>query len=122
MFPKLRLKLKPNLISLAGGMQQLPCTDPAMRATPLQPAEWREKMAHASAVNAAAADAGGQPGQVGGGGAGGGAAPGVTAGLDGSAGQWGVNCIRRLCQPHTFRTALLGVCAIDQVGGNKGRI
>jgi hypothetical protein len=56
-FPKLRLKLKPNLISLAGGMAQLPCTDPAMRAMPLQPAEWREKMAHATAVNAAA-DAG----------------------------------------------------------------
>lgn len=53
MFPKLRLKLKPNLISLAGGMAQLPCTDPAMRATPLQPAEWREKMAHATAVNSA---------------------------------------------------------------------
>lgn len=53
MFPKLRLKLKPNLISLAGGMAALPCTDPAMRATPLQPAEWREMMKKASAVNAA---------------------------------------------------------------------
>jgi hypothetical protein len=53
MFPKLRLKLKPNLISLAGGMSVLPCTDAAMRATPLQPAQWREKMAHATAVNAA---------------------------------------------------------------------
>lgn len=92
MFPKLRLKLKPNLISLAGGMEQLPCTDPAMRATPLQPSEWREKMAHASAVNAAV-DAG-QPGPVGGGDAG--AAPGVTAGLGRQA--RGVCCIRRLCQ------------------------
>jgi hypothetical protein len=53
MFPKLRLKHKPNLISLAGGMAQLPCTDPDMRATPLDPAAWREKMAAAAAVNAA---------------------------------------------------------------------
>lgn len=53
MFPKLRLKAKPNLISLAGGMAQLPCTDPAMRATPLDPAQWREKMQQAAAVNAA---------------------------------------------------------------------
>jgi hypothetical protein len=74
MFPKLRLKLKPNLISLAGGMQQLPCTDPAMRATPLLPAEWREKMAAASAVNAAVEA--GQSEPVGGGAAG--QAPGVS--------------------------------------------
>lgn len=53
MFPKLRLKLKPNLISLAGGMAALPCTDPTMRATPLTPAEWRQKMAAATAVNGA---------------------------------------------------------------------
>jgi predicted sulfurtransferase len=53
MFPKLRLKLKPNLISLAGGMAAIPCTDPAMRATPLDPQQWRQKLAQADAVNAA---------------------------------------------------------------------
>ena len=42
MFPKLRLKLKPSLISLAGGMEQFPITEPAARATPLPPAAWRD--------------------------------------------------------------------------------
>lgn len=64
MFPKLRLKLKPNLISLTGGMQAIPCTDPAMRATPLDPQQWRQKLAEAGAVNAGGQD--GQPEQVGG--------------------------------------------------------
>jgi hypothetical protein len=53
MFPRLRLKLKPNLISLAGGMAGIPVTQPHARATPLAPAEWRAKMAQAAAVNAA---------------------------------------------------------------------
>ncbi len=34
MYPKLRLKYKPNLISLAGGMQELPITKPEERAIP----------------------------------------------------------------------------------------
>eukprot|EP00775_Hariotina_reticulata_P008460 gene8460-8644_t len=59
MFPKLRLKLKPNLISLTGGMQAIPCTDPAMRATPLDPHQWRQKLAEAGAVNVP-----GQDGQI----------------------------------------------------------
>lgn len=45
MFPKLRLKYKPNLISLAGGMESLPITDPSARATPLSPSEWRRLLA-----------------------------------------------------------------------------
>eukprot|EP00878_Enallax_costatus_P013237 GHUV01013838.1.p1 GENE.GHUV01013838.1~~GHUV01013838.1.p1 ORF type:complete len:497 (+),score=171.69 GHUV01013838.1:611-2101(+) len=49
MFPKLRLKLKPSLISLAGGMEAIPCTNPDMRATPLDPAAWRHKLAKADA-------------------------------------------------------------------------
>jgi hypothetical protein len=55
MFPKLRLKHKPNLISLAGGMSRMvpSVTRPDARATPLSPAQWREKMAAAAAVNAA---------------------------------------------------------------------
>lgn len=46
-FPKLRLKYKPNLISLAGGMQSFRITDPAQRATPLEPADWKRMIAEA---------------------------------------------------------------------------
>ena len=47
MFPKLRLKYKPNLISLAGGMGGLPITNPQSRATPLEPSAWRDMIAQA---------------------------------------------------------------------------
>ena len=47
MFPKLRLKHKPNLISLAGGMEGLPITRPEARATPLEPAAWKQMIAQA---------------------------------------------------------------------------
>ena len=40
LFPKLRLKYKPNLISLAGGTASLPITDPGARAAPLSPRQW----------------------------------------------------------------------------------
>ncbi|GIL89844.1 hypothetical protein Vretimale_19276 [Volvox reticuliferus] len=46
-FPKLRLKHKPSLISLAGGMEAMPITDPAARATPLEPSKWKEMIAQA---------------------------------------------------------------------------
>jgi predicted sulfurtransferase len=46
-FPKLRLKYKPNLISLAGGIAGLPVTSPDARAQPLQPSEWRQLLAQA---------------------------------------------------------------------------
>ncbi|KAL4457423.1 hypothetical protein ABPG75_012288 [Micractinium tetrahymenae] len=45
MYPKLRLKYKPNLISLAGGMQDLPITRPEARAVPTPPAEWKRMLA-----------------------------------------------------------------------------
>lgn len=51
MFPKLRLKHKPNLISLAGGMTTLPITDPSARATPLAPPQWKEMLAQAVQIN-----------------------------------------------------------------------
>lgn len=41
-YPKMRVQYKPNLISLAGGMSGLPVTDPAARATPLKPSQWRD--------------------------------------------------------------------------------
>jgi hypothetical protein len=48
MFPKLRLKYKPNLISLAGGMTSLPITEHIeSRATPLQPHQWKEMLEQA---------------------------------------------------------------------------
>jgi predicted sulfurtransferase len=43
--PRLRLKFRPNLVSLAGGMGDLPVADPAARATPLAPAAWRRMLA-----------------------------------------------------------------------------
>lgn len=49
--PKLRLKEKPSLISLAGGVDGLRVTDPAARATPLGPAQWREMLRRADEVN-----------------------------------------------------------------------
>lgn len=36
-----------------GGMEAIPCTDPEMRATPLDPSAWRDKLAKADAVNTA---------------------------------------------------------------------
>jgi hypothetical protein len=47
MFPKLRLKYRRSLISLAGGTAELPITDASARATPLAPAEWRAMLATA---------------------------------------------------------------------------
>ena len=41
MFPRLRLQQRRSLVSLAGGTEQLPLTDPSARATPLAPAQWR---------------------------------------------------------------------------------
>eukprot|EP00892_Ulva_mutabilis_P009719 jgi/Ulvmu1/7119/UM034_0025.1 len=50
MFPKLRLKFRPNLISLRGGMEDLPVTDATNRAKPLAPAEWRQMLRDAAPV------------------------------------------------------------------------
>ena len=47
MYPKLRLKHRPNLISLAGGMEKMPITDPSSRATPLAPSDWKDMIAQA---------------------------------------------------------------------------
>lgn len=49
-FPKLRLKFKQNLISLAGGMTRLPVTDPKARATPLAPHQWKQMLAGAQRI------------------------------------------------------------------------
>ncbi|GBF94498.1 hypothetical protein Rsub_07032 [Raphidocelis subcapitata] len=52
--PKLRLKERAGLISLAGGVDGLPVTDPAARATPLAPGEWREMLRRAEEANSKA--------------------------------------------------------------------
>lgn len=44
MYPRLRLKYRPNLISLAGGMKELPITKPEARAIPTPPAEWKRML------------------------------------------------------------------------------
>ncbi|BDA46497.1 Rhodanese-like domain-containing protein 8, chloroplastic [Coccomyxa sp. Obi] len=44
LFPKLRLKIRPNLVQLAGGTRDLPITDPEARATPLSPSQWQEML------------------------------------------------------------------------------
>ncbi|KAL3137311.1 hypothetical protein ABBQ32_006851 [Trebouxia sp. C0010 RCD-2024] len=52
-FPKLRLKFKQNLISLAGGMTRLPVTDPTARAASLAPSQWRQMLAGAQHITPA---------------------------------------------------------------------
>ncbi|KAF5733977.1 rhodanese-like domain-containing protein 8 chloroplastic isoform X1 [Tripterygium wilfordii] len=43
-FPKLKLRYKPSLVQLEGGISHLPLIDPSKRATPLAPSEWRKKL------------------------------------------------------------------------------
>ncbi|XP_050219233.1 rhodanese-like domain-containing protein 8, chloroplastic [Mercurialis annua] len=43
-FPKLKLRYKPSLVQMEGGTAHLPLLDPAMRATPLTPSEWRKRL------------------------------------------------------------------------------
>ncbi|KAI8112942.1 hypothetical protein M9434_004261 [Picochlorum sp. BPE23] len=44
MFPKLRLQYKANLISLSGGMQAVPVTNPEARATKVKPSDWKKML------------------------------------------------------------------------------
>ena len=50
MFPKLRLKVKPNLVQLQGGLASLPITQSEQRATPLTPVEWKTHLKEALAA------------------------------------------------------------------------
>ncbi|XP_072983069.1 rhodanese-like domain-containing protein 8, chloroplastic [Typha latifolia] len=43
-FPRLKLRYKPSLVQLEGGISHLPLLKPTMRATPLTPSEWRERL------------------------------------------------------------------------------
>lgn len=43
-FPKLKLRYKPSLVQLEEGISHLPLLDPTMRATPLEPSDWKRKL------------------------------------------------------------------------------
>lgn len=43
-FPRLRLRYKPSLVQLEGGISHLPLIDPSMRATPLTPSQWKRRL------------------------------------------------------------------------------
>ncbi|KAL1347171.1 hypothetical protein HN51_020670 [Arachis hypogaea] len=43
-FPKLKLRYKPSLVQVEGGVSHLPLLDPSMRAIPLEPSEWRNRL------------------------------------------------------------------------------
>ncbi|KAG2580887.1 hypothetical protein PVAP13_6KG264700 [Panicum virgatum] len=43
-FPRLKLRYKPSLVQLEGGSLHLPLLDPSMRAMPLMPSKWKERL------------------------------------------------------------------------------
>ncbi|ERN09510.1 hypothetical protein AMTR_s00029p00123460 [Amborella trichopoda] len=43
-FPQLKLRYKPSLVQMEGGISHLPLVNPAMRAIPLSPSEWRNRL------------------------------------------------------------------------------
>ncbi|KAL2553459.1 Rhodanese-like domain-containing protein 8 [Forsythia ovata] len=43
-FPRLKLRYKPSLVQLEGGISHLPLLDQSMRATPLTPSQWRSRV------------------------------------------------------------------------------
>ncbi|KAK7358085.1 hypothetical protein VNO77_00006 [Canavalia gladiata] len=43
-FPTLKLRYKPSLVQFEGGISNLPLLDPSMRAIPLSPSEWRDRL------------------------------------------------------------------------------
>ncbi|KAK7320220.1 hypothetical protein RJT34_04956 [Clitoria ternatea] len=43
-FPALKLRYKPSLVQFEGGISHLPLLDPSMRAIPLSPSEWRDRL------------------------------------------------------------------------------
>ncbi|XP_065847283.1 rhodanese-like domain-containing protein 8, chloroplastic [Euphorbia lathyris] len=50
-FPKLKLRYKPSLVQLEGGISHLPLLDSSMRATPLAPSEWRKRLEAEREIN-----------------------------------------------------------------------
>lgn len=52
-FPRLKMRYKPSLVQLEGGISHLPLLDLSMRATPLTPAQWRNKLKALNKVDSA---------------------------------------------------------------------
>ncbi|XP_047311878.1 rhodanese-like domain-containing protein 8, chloroplastic isoform X2 [Impatiens glandulifera] len=52
-FPKLKLRYKPSLVQFEGGTSHLPIIDASMRATPLTPSEWRQRLEEVDKSDAA---------------------------------------------------------------------
>ncbi|KAI3757104.1 hypothetical protein L6452_04637 [Arctium lappa] len=50
-FPRLKLRYKPSLVQMEGGVSHLPLIDSSMRATPLAPAEWRKRLEAANNID-----------------------------------------------------------------------
>ncbi|XP_059443023.1 LOW QUALITY PROTEIN: rhodanese-like domain-containing protein 8, chloroplastic [Corylus avellana] len=51
-FPKLKLRYKPSLVQLEGGISHLPLLDSSVRATPLAPPEWRKRLEPGNGIGA----------------------------------------------------------------------
>ncbi|KAF2942485.1 rhodanese-like domain-containing protein 8, chloroplastic [Oryza sativa Japonica Group] len=58
-FPRLKLRYKPSLVQLEGGCSHLPLVDPSMRATPLTPSEWRERLEARKCLDVSSSEAAG---------------------------------------------------------------
>uniref|UniRef100_A0A0E0D0I7 Rhodanese domain-containing protein n=1 Tax=Oryza meridionalis TaxID=40149 RepID=A0A0E0D0I7_9ORYZ len=58
-FPRLKLRYKPSLVQLEGGCSHLPLVDPSMRATPLTPSEWRERLETRKCLDMSSSEAAG---------------------------------------------------------------
>lgn len=43
-FPRLKLRYKPSLVQMEGGISHLPVVDPSERAVPLTPTQWRNRL------------------------------------------------------------------------------
>ncbi|KAJ1292588.1 hypothetical protein BS78_01G001200 [Paspalum vaginatum] len=52
-FPRLKLRYKPSLVQLEGGSLYLPLLDPSMRATPLTPSKWKERLEARTCIDVA---------------------------------------------------------------------
>ncbi|OEL19298.1 Rhodanese-like domain-containing protein 8, chloroplastic [Dichanthelium oligosanthes] len=58
-FPRLKLRYKPSLVQFEGGRLDLPLLDPKMRATPLTPSEWKERLEARACLDVSSSEASG---------------------------------------------------------------
>ncbi|XP_020215552.1 rhodanese-like domain-containing protein 8, chloroplastic isoform X2 [Cajanus cajan] len=55
-FPTLKLRYKPSLVQFEGGISHISLLDPSMRAIPLSPSEWRDRLEAINKTNLTAKD------------------------------------------------------------------